>query len=68
MKNNSETSTLRSGSKPKASKVEEAKPVKSAYKKAVDAQNTSLLSDNTRVTNVTANSGKSKLISVVPNA
>ena len=61
-KTNNETATLRSGNKPKASKVEDAKSVKGAYKKAVDTQNTSLLPDNTRVQNVIpTNSGKTKI-------
>jgi hypothetical protein len=37
-------------------------------KDAVKGQNSSLLSDGSRVTNVTPNSGKSKLISVPPKA
>ena len=61
-KTNSSTATLRSGNKLKASKVTVAKADKSAYKKAVDAQNTSLLPDNTRVQNVIpTNSGKTKI-------
>lgn len=46
---------------PKPEKVQVAKADKSAYKKAVDAQNTSLLPDNSRVLNViSTNSGKTR--------
>ena len=71
MKSNNETASLRSGDKPKPEKVRVLSLENDnddVRKDAVEKQNTSLLSDDSRVTNVTANSGKSKFISVPPKA
>ena len=70
-KTNSETATLRKDGRSKPEKVTTLSLKNDndkVRKDAVEKQNTSLLSDDSRVTNVTPNSGKSKFILAAPKA